>query len=135
MRFWPWSRPKLCQPLDLTAYRGNWVAVKGGCLVAYERTAYALIERLNLLGERANGTTLWFEEHPENVQRWAVMYPSRPNYICPNCWFETREQAERWVEMWRHSGEEVGYVVTRAGQHAPWLPILAASSTPTGDEP
>lgn len=106
--------------LDLTEFRGQWVAVRRGRLIGHAPTAAGIIDGLTRLGWYGRGTTIWFEARPEDVRRWAVMYPSRPGHVGPNCLFDTREAAQRWIDSWRHASVETGYVVTRAGQHEEW---------------
>ena len=109
--------------VDLTEYQGNWVAVKKGHLIAHDPTALGIIDRLTALGDVGRGTTIWFEARPEDVKLWSVQYPSRPGYVCPNCLFSTQQQAQWWIDSWRNSGQEVGTVWTRDGQHDPWRPV------------
>src|SRR5690242_18024180 len=116
-----WFFKKKAEPLDLTPYQGNWVAVKNGKLVAYAPTAIELMGVLTS-DKKFAGTEAWFEEYPEKVMRWSVQYASRPGYVYPNCLFSSRESAEAWVKSWDDGKHEVGTVFTRDGQHEPWRP-------------
>lgn len=106
--------------IDLTAYRGRWVAMKGGRLLGHAATAVAIIDFLRSLGGEASGAEAWYEAHPEEVQRWAVRTPD--GRICPNCRFYTREEAECGLQ-WLRGELPDGVVVTRDGQHDPWRPV------------
>jgi hypothetical protein len=117
-----WRKAKPAEPLDLTGFVGYWVAVKHGRLIAVGDNPKQIIDRVSGLGPRGNGSTIWYEPRPEEVKHFAVMYPSRPGRVCPNCYFDTREQAERWVEDFAEDYER-GYVVTRNGQRDPWRPV------------
>lgn len=121
MRWFGWLRPKPkpLPPIDFTPYQGNWVAVKGGVLVAVAPTAVALMEILTS-SENFKGSTAWFEELPHKVMRWSVQYASRPGHVYPNCLFTTREAAEGWLKSWPGSEGDEGAIFTRDGQHDPW---------------
>lgn len=122
MRWVWWSlRKRKPEPLDLTPYQGQWVAVKDGELVAHAPTSVALMDILTS-DVKYRGTTAWFEERPKEVMRWSVQFASRPGYVCSNCLFFTREAAEAWASLGRALDEEPGTVWTRDGQNDPWRP-------------
>lgn len=118
----PWRKKKTPPPpIDFTPYQGNWVAVKGGVLVAVAKTAQELMDVLTS-SDGFRGSTAWFEEYPEKVMRWSVQYASNPGKVCPNCLFMTREAAEGWLLSWSgNSPGDEGAIYTRAGQHEPWV--------------
>ena len=105
------------QPLDLTPYRGNWVAVKDGRLIGHAPTAREIIDEMARLGPTGRGTTLWYEAHPEEIKRWGVM--DERGLVGPNCYFDTEDAARRWRDSWHE-----GTVVTRDGQHDSWRPVV-----------
>lgn len=101
---------------DMGAYAGNWVAVKDGRLVMFDVSLNNLMEQLSHIGTIENGVTIWFEERPEGVEKWCVMYRDRPGYVYPNCFFSTRSAAMDWIYSWSADA----YVMYRKGQHAQW---------------
>jgi hypothetical protein len=105
------------KPLDLTPYRGQWVSVKDGRVIGHARTASEIIDQMVMLSSAGRGSNMWFEEHPEDVNRWAVM--SSAGRIGPNCYFKTEDEARRWIRSWTHI-EDPGVLVTRVDQHEPW---------------
>lgn len=107
---------------DLTAFRGNWVAVASGKLVAHHPTLDGIMKILEELGTPGRGCQVWFEQKPEDVMLWSVQYPSRPGYVYPNCLFASREQAQWWIDSWRNSGQEVGTIWTRDARWERWRP-------------
>lgn len=107
-------------PDDLTPYQGYWVAVRDGKLLGYAPSASEMMHIVLLQKGAWNGCTIWFEERPEDVQRWSVQYASRPGWVFPNCLFSTREGAEHWLRGWPGAEGDEGAVFTRDGQHDPW---------------
>lgn len=112
--------------LDLSAYQGNWVAIKGGRVIASAPGTRALIDIVVAMGAVARGSTLMYEPRPEEVKKWAVVDRSDPQYVCPNCLFSTKDQAMAWLNAWRGDGSD-RYVATRADYHSPWTEFVSPS--------
>ena len=62
--FWRKAKPTP-KPLDLSAYQGWWVAVRGDKVLACGRTTKAIMDMLARRPDAGHGATIWFVE-PEN---------------------------------------------------------------------
>lgn len=108
------------EPLDLTQYQGQWVAVRDNKVIAASPSTGVILEMIVAGGLRE--CEIRYECRPEEVMRWSVQYASRPGYVYPNCSFMTRESAENWNNSFMGPNHERGEVFTRDGQHEPWYP-------------